>query len=102
SFSGNKVGLVTACGTGADANPLASVRLVKGVAKDVEVQLIKAFGTVTLWVEEKTTRALGSSDVIYFAQPTIPDVQTPFGIDAMPQPSTLTYCSPWNGRHVII
>jgi hypothetical protein len=36
--------------------------------------------------------------VIYFAEPTIPDVQTPLNFTS----TTFTWCSPWNGRHVII
>src|SRR5689334_9082386 len=43
SFSGNKVGLIDACGVGQDSSPLASVHLTNGVATGVKVPLLRAF-----------------------------------------------------------
>ena len=98
SFGGNKVGQVTACGTDTDKVPVRRIHLCGGFAQNITVPLVKAFGAAAVWIEEASTAALGTSPAIYFASPTIPDVQTP--LDFMS--STFTWCSPWNGRHVII
>ena len=98
SFAGNKVGQLTACGTRQDTTPLLRIHLTQGVALGQTVHLVKAFGAATLWVEEPNSHALGTSPVIYFAEPTIPDIQTPLDLKA----PTASYCSPWSGRHVIV
>jgi hypothetical protein len=120
SFSGNKVGFVSDCGVIASttacaqdsdcqlgtvcrdaacvAAPLATIHLSAGATTAPQtVQLVRAFGTANLWLEELGTHALGTSPSIYFPQPTIADVQTPLD----PTSPTASYCSSWNGRHAI-
>jgi hypothetical protein len=98
SFSGNKIGVVDPCGKGDDVTPLAVVHLTNGVATGNHVPVVRAYGDATLWLEEPMSHALGTSPRVYFAQPTIPDVQTPLDLTA----PTATYCSPWDGRHAIV
>lgn len=98
SFAGNKVGLTGNCRALGDDHPLALVHLAGGVSAPVTTALRTAFGTATLWVEDPITAALGTSPLLYFAAPTIPDVQTPPDLSS----STFTWCSAWDGRHAII
>ena len=93
-YSGIKIGLITDCGGGEDAMPLATAHLTAGKAANVMVHLVKAYGSATVWIEDPISHAVGASDPMYFAQPTIPDVQTPLDLTS----PTATYCSPWNGR----
>ncbi|MSP61847.1 MAG: hypothetical protein EXR72_16235 [Myxococcales bacterium] len=111
SYAGNKIGQPTSCGNGQDRTPLATLRLTGGVAEDQHLLLPRAYGVTSLWLEEAPleplrnppqlttdSHAIGTSPLIYFANPTIPDVQTPLDLAA----PTATYCSPFNKRHVIL
>lgn len=98
SFGGNKVGQITACGTGSDLNPITTIHLTAGVAKAQQIPVVAAFGETALWIEEKATHALGASPRIYFPAPRIPDIVRPLDLSG----PTATYCSPFNGRHVIV
>lgn len=98
SFGGNKVGQITACGTGSDVNPITTIHLTAGLAKGQQIPVVAAYGETALWIEERTTHALGASPRIYFPSPRIPDIIRPIDLSS----PTATYCSPFNGRHVIV
>ncbi len=107
SFAGNKIGTFTNCGDNEDSTPLETITLKSGVLQGHVTHLPRAFGRTTVWLEETPekrapmnpgTYALGSTPPIYFPNPTIPDVQTPLDLAA----PTATYCTPWNGKHVVI
>lgn len=105
SFAGNKIGQLTPCGTGEDTTPLATLHLAGGVAQAQTIKLLRAYGSVNLWVEEhvplgesRPPRAWGASPEMWFPYPLIPEVQTP----ADPKAPTAAYCSPFNGKQVIV
>jgi hypothetical protein len=69
----------------------------------------RAYGVTNLWLEQTPPArsmlpanqhgyAAGASPTIYFANPTIPAVQTPLDLNA----PNATYCSPFDKKHVII
>jgi hypothetical protein len=111
SYSGNKIGQLTDCGNNEDSVPLATIRLTGGVAMNQTIHIEKAYGVSNIWVQEAEpdpnrmpppmttgSHAVGASPAIYFANPTIPQVQTPLNLMS----PVATYCSPFNGKHVII
>ncbi len=107
SFAGNKIGQLEACGKNEDEVPLMRIHLEGGVATDQTVAIPKAYGVANLWVETANSDdggtgnyAAGTSPPIYFANPTIPDVQTPYDPDPKVLPATDFYCTPFNGKHV--
>jgi len=107
SFAGNKIGQFTPCGDHEDSTPLETIHLKAGALTGHTTMLPRAYGVTTLWLEvaplarspmNPPSYAAGTSPDIYFANPTIPEVQTPLDL-ASP---TATYCSPFNGKHVIV
>jgi hypothetical protein len=102
SFAGNKIGEFTPCGDSEDAKALTTVHLARGVAQQVHLQLPKAYGASTLWIQETPTptsgQAAGASPTIYFPNPTIPELQMPLDLTA----TTATWCTPFNGKHVTV
>jgi hypothetical protein len=111
SYAGNKIGTFTECGTNEDVTPLQTIRISGGAALGQTVHIERAYGISNIWVQEAVqdpnrmppplttnSHSVGTSPPIYFANPTIPDVQTPLDLTA----PTATYCTPFNGKHVII
>jgi hypothetical protein len=99
SFGGVKTGLLTNCG--ADVNgtqPIQTIHLAGGQAVNQTVVLPQAFGATTIWIDEHTSHATGASPTIYFRNPLISDIQTPPDLTA----TNATFCSPFNGKFIIV
>lgn len=98
SYAGNKIGMFTNCGKNEDTTPLERLHLKAGQLAAHSLHLPRAYGVTNLWLEEAQSHAVGASQAIYFANPTVADVQTPLD----PNSPTATYCSTFEKKHVII
>lgn len=105
SFGGVKTGGGDACaddsnGASAAAGtmPIERLHLTAGRLDGHSVDLPRAYGPTSLWLDEVSTHASGASPIIHFANPTIPDVLTP----ADPTSPNATFCSALNGKFIIV
>jgi hypothetical protein len=99
SFGGVKTGANSACGADESGNnPIETVTLKAGKLMGHSVQLPLAFGSTSIWIDHVASGATGASPTIYFRNALIPEVQTPPDLTA----SNATFCSPFNGKFLII
>ncbi len=100
SFGGVKTGGSSACGADATGGtPLTTVHLTHGaMAQPTTVMLGQAFGSTSLWFDERSSHATGASPTIYFRNPFIDEVQMP----ADPMAVNATFCSPFNNRFITV
>ncbi len=101
SFGGVKTGGSSACGAnvGAEDAPLTTAHLKAGATTSpVTVMLGAAFGSTSLWLDERVSHATGASPTIYFRNPFVDEVQTP----ADPTSANATFCSPFNNRFLTV
>jgi hypothetical protein len=97
SFGGVKTGIVDNCGASNTA-PIKTIHLVAGTATNQSVDLPQAYGATTIWLDEHSSHATGSSPTIYFRNPLISDIQTPPDLMA----PNATFCTPFNRKFIII
>jgi hypothetical protein len=57
-----------------------------------------SFGSTSIWIDEPVSGATGASPTIYFRNALIPEAQTPPDLTA----TNATFCSPFNGKFLII
>ncbi len=101
SFGGVKTGGSSACGAdvGPQDAPLTTVHFTAGATtQPTTVMLGAAFGSTSLWLDERLSHATGASPTIYFRNPLIDEVQTP----ADPTAADATFCSPYDNRFLTI
>jgi hypothetical protein len=99
SFGGVKTGTTGTCGQSAiTGQPLDNVHLTAGVMLGKTLNLPKAFGPTSIWLEHPPSHAVGASPTIYFDNPLIAEVQTP----PDPMAQNATFCSQFNNRFIII
>jgi hypothetical protein len=99
SFGGVKTGAASACGADDTGTmPIETVTLAGGKLMNHTVQLPLAFGSTSVWLDDRASGATGASPTIYFRNPLIPEVQTPPDVTAQ----NATFCSPFNHKFIII
>jgi hypothetical protein len=99
SFGGIKTGAASACGADVGGNvPIETARLSGGMLMQHTVQLPVAFGSTSVWIDERQSGATGASPTIYFRNALIPEVQRPPDLTA----TNATFCSPFNNKFLII
>jgi hypothetical protein len=99
SFGGVKTGADSACGADeSGTKPIETVTLKSGVLMNHTVQLPLAFGSTSIWIDHVPSGATGASPTIYFRNALIPEVQTPPDLTAQ----NATFCSPFNGKFLIV
>lgn len=99
SFGGVKTGANSACGADESGNkPIETVTLKSGMLMNHTVQLPLAFGSTSIWIDHVPSGATGASPTIYFRNALIPEVQTPPDLTA----ANATFCSPFNGKFLIV
>ncbi len=95
SFGGVLTGANSACGADeSGTDPIETATLTQGALMNHTVQLPLAFGSTSIWIEQKQSGANGASPTIYFRNAFIAEAQTP------PDPTAVnaTFCSPFNGK----
>jgi hypothetical protein len=98
SFGGVKTGANAACGADESGNmPIETVALKAGMLMNHSVDLPLAFGSTSIWIDERTSGATGASPTIYFRNAFIAEAQTPPDLTA----TNATFCSPFNGKFLI-
>jgi hypothetical protein len=99
SFGGVKTGGQGKCGSDdSGTKPLTTLHLTAGQLMSAKIALPSAFGATSLWLDEPQSHATGASPTIYFRNPFISDVQTPPDLSA----ANATFCSPFNGKYIIV
>ncbi|MEO6954749.1 MAG: hypothetical protein ABI321_23315 [Polyangia bacterium] len=97
SYGGVLAGAAKACGNGTTI-PIETVTLKNGKLANEMLTLPAAFGRSSIWVVEKVSHVVGASEAIYFANPTIPDLQTP----PDPTATNATFCSAFEKKFVTV
>jgi len=98
SFGGVKTGANSACGADESGTlPIETLKLTGGQLMGHTVTLPLAFGSTSIWIDERTSGATGASPTIYFRNAFIAEAQTPPDLMA----ANATFCSPFNGKFLI-
>lgn len=95
SYGGVRTGQVLDCGSMSEA-PIESIPMRGGKLENHHTTLPEAYGTTALWAVERGSNVVGSSNPIYFPNPTIPNIQTP------PDPASpnATFCTSFEDKFV--
>lgn len=97
SYGGVLSGAAKACGDGTTV-PIETVQLVNGKLENRMLTLPAAFGQSSIWAVERVSHIVGASQPIFFANPTIPDIDTP------PDPAapSATFCSAFEKKFITV